>query len=307
MNGKYIGGIQRFSTEDGPGIRTTVFLKGCPLKCQWCHNPELLNGDFAVLRRSSTCILCGRCVKTCPAGAITFVDGEIRLDRDQCQKCGACVEQCPTGALYTKSIEYTMDDLMKPIEKDRQFYESSGGGVTLSGGEVLAHGAYALEIAQEVRARGISLAIETSGFGVYEELEALALLCDWILFDLKHMDPEQHKIYTGVDPHVIWENLTRLCQLPGMADRIIIRVPLMHGVNDSEENLRAVGAFMTERGLKHVNLLPYHNMGLSKAREAGLEQKEFETPSDEVLEQGRQILLGFGLQVEVMGHEDDDE
>ena len=229
------------------------------------------------------------------------------MDRSKCQYCGSCIDACPSGALYTKAVTYTLEELMKPIEKDRTFYESSGGGVTLSGGEVLAHGAYALELAQEIRRRGISLAIETSGFGSYEDLRALADLCDWVLFDLKHMDPEKHLHYVGALPDRIWENLSRLVTVPGMAEKIIIRVPMIHGVNDDETNVIATGRFMQERGLRRIHLLPYHNMGVSKAKDVGIEQPTFETPSDEVLERNRGILAAMGLQVEVMGHEKEDE
>lgn len=304
MKNQYIGGVQRFSTEDGPGIRTTVFLKGCPLSCKWCHNPELLDAAYGVLYRAKDCIFCGRCVKSCPVGAIRPVDGRIEVDREACIQCGACVDACCTEALYTKSISYTLEDLMRLLEKDRMYYESSGGGITLSGGEVLAHGAYALEIAREVQRRGFSLAIETSGFGKYEELLALAEQSDWILYDLKHMDPEKHRQYVGAAPDLIWQNLKRLSAETGMREKIVIRVPCVHGVNDDAENMEALCAFMKTCGLETVHLLPYHNMGIAKAREAGIQQETFETPPDETLEAAKDLLTAAGLRVTIMGHQD---
>lgn len=300
----YIGGIQRFSTEDGPGIRTTVFLKGCPLRCQWCHNPELLERGFGLLYREKECIRCGRCISACSRGALAFGGDQVQIDRAACIPCGACTAACCTGALFTKSHVYTEEELMDILAKDNDYYELSQGGITLSGGEVLSHGAYARELARRIKEAGWTLVVETSGFGPWEDLEALAAWCDWILFDLKVMDREKHKAYVGVYPDRIRQNLESLTRKPGVKEKIIIRVPAIGGVNDDEDNTRALGDYMVRLALHRVDILPYHNMGLSKAREAGWTQAEFETPSAAVLERNRMILEDAGLDVTVMGQED---
>lgn len=301
----YIGGIQKFSTEDGPGIRSVVFLKGCPLKCKWCHNPELLNPGFAVLYKQNECIKCGRCIKTCKQGAITpLTDGSgISIDRNKCIGCQMCIKWCCTGSLYTKSKEYSDEDLMKELDKDADFYRESGGGITLSGGEILSHPDYAIHLGRLVKDRGYTLAIETSGFGDYEKLHALAELCDHILFDVKHMDPDQHIKWIGVSHDIILDNLRKLSRDPVIADKIILRYPMIMGVNDDMANVMAVRKLMMETGLKKIDILPYHPMGVGKARQAGLVQEEYETPPDDWLEECRRCYLEEGFDVHVMGHE----
>lgn len=242
-------------------------------------------------------------MNVCPAGAIHLTKDGVFVDMERCISCGKCVENCCSEALHTKSAEYTMEELMDLLKKDRQYYDSSGGGITLSGGEVLAHGTHALKIAENARKEGISVAIETSGYGDYEKLYSLARICDWILFDLKHMDAVSHKTYVGASPERIWENLRRLAAVPGMGEKIIIRVPMIHPVNDTVENIQAIGEFMRQNHLRTIHLLPYHDMGIAKAREMGIEQKRFETPSDEVLEAAAKLLRSYGLTAEIMGKE----
>lgn len=299
----FVGGIQRFSTEDGPGIRTTVFLKGCPLKCAWCHNPELISPEFALLYKKNKCIGCGQCVESCPKDAITFTEAGPAIDEDSCDGCLICVEDCCSEALYTKAKMRSVDEIFAEIEKDRDFYEHSGGGVTLSGGEILSHAAFAAELARRCKAAGISVAADTSGFGKYEDLHTLAEISDVVLYDLKQMDEERHFAFTKVSPQRIWDNLKKLCEEETLRDKVIVRVPFIHGVNDDWENVDRLLAFMQKLGLRTVNFLPYHSMGIAKAREVGIEQEKFTTPSDDHLAAVREKFVRAGMQVTVMGKE----
>ena len=298
----YVGGIQRFSTEDGPGIRTTVFLKGCPLKCAWCHNSELIEFRFRLMYKEEKCIRCGQCIRHCPSGALIMGPSGIQIDDDKCTGCRQCIEQCGSEALHTKSNVYTVEQLMTEIEKDRDFYESSGGGVTLSGGEILSHADFALAVAKECRKRGITVAADTSGFGKYDDLKAIAEQAEVILYDLKHMDRQKHIELTAQDPEIIWNNLIRLTE-DGFGDKVIIRVPFIHPINDDQENVQRLLEFMKRYGLRQVNFLPYHNMGISKAREIGVVQNEYEAQTDEYLEEVRDLFVKNGIITVVMGKE----
>ncbi len=221
----------------------------------------------------------------------------IRIEDEKCNACGQCLDVCGAEALHTKARVYTLEQLMAEIEKDRDFYKNSGGGLTLSGGEILSHADFTLAIAKECRKRGISVAADTSGFGKYEDLKAIADEAEVILYDLKHMDRQKHIELTGQDPERIWKNLIRLTE-EGMGEKVIIRVPFIHQVNDDQENVQRLLKFMLKYGLKHVDFFPYHNMGISKARELGLIQKEYEAPPEAYLEDVRNMFVKNGIMTE---------
>jgi len=259
--------IQRFSVHDGPGIRTTVFLKGCPLSCRWCHNPEGVSAHPEIVIVESRCIECGECVAACPMSLPSAVDGGWAGDSSRCTACGACVDACPTEARQLAGRDMWVDEVLAEIVKDRLFFDESGGGVTFSGGEPLAQGRFLLAALEACRAEGIHTAVDTSGLAAQDRLLAMAELSDLVLFDLKFVDSERHREFTGVSNGVILANLAVLAQ----AHRAIwLRVPVIPGVNDDAENLAATARLAASMpSVQRVSLLPFHRLGADKLRRLG--------------------------------------
>jgi len=304
-----VGGIQKFSTEDGPGIRTTVFLKGCPLNCAWCHNPELIAFGQELIQMPNNCIHCGYCVEHCPQGAVFVTknaegEPEIAIDRGKCVRCMTCVKGCTANALRMVAKLMTPEDVMETVIQDKDFYESTGGGMTISGGEMLAQPEFAERLIDLAEAEGINVCLDTSGQGKGDDLIRLAShpnVTD-ILYDMKAIDPKVHREYTGKENGLILENLERLAADPVLAPKILMRMPLIAGVNDTDGMIRRTAEFYREHGLKRVTLLPYHVLGVSKKRHIGGVPREFSAPSDERLEEIRKILEeNCGASVEIMG------
>jgi pyruvate formate lyase activating enzyme len=254
--------IRKYSIHDGPGIRTTVFFKGCPLSCWWCHNPEGQAPAVEVIFRESRCIQCGACLEVCDQAAISWSgDGPI-TDRTRCLRCGVCAAACYAGARECVGRELTVPQVMAEIERDLIFYDESGGGVTISGGEPLSQPDFALALLETCKEQGIHTAVDTCGFVTREVFDRIREFVDLFMYDLKLMDEAGHRMFTGASNELIVRNLQELSE---RGHRIVLRVPVVPGVNDDDESMRQIGAFAAS--LPHVDgvdLLPYHHMGVDK-------------------------------------------
>ena len=260
--------IMQYCLSDGTGIRTTVFLKGCPLRCRWCQNPEGLEGRVEIGFRLDRCLGFGECFRACPNGAIASSGGRFTTIPGACRQCGTCVDACPTEARQRVGWEATAMDVVAEIAKDKVFFDESGGGATFSGGEPLMQHEFLAEILRACRAHNIHTAVETCGEAEPGIIDAIAKLTDILLYDLKSMDPETHRAFTGVDNTRILENLRRLAS---WHDGIIIRIPLIPGVNDDEENIERSKQFIASLGrVNAVHLLPYHTTGVEKYNRRGM-------------------------------------
>lgn len=258
--------IQRFCINDGPGIRTTVFLKGCMLNCIWCHNPESKSPHPQLMLHTSKCVGCGECISACPRALHVFEDGRHLINRDPCVACGSCADAC-VGALELCGEDMTAEEIIAQVMKDKSFYRSSGGGMTLSGGDPLFSPAFTLELLKKAKEQGLHTCIETCGYAKWADIEALLPYVDIFLWDVKESDESRHKEYTGVSNRLILENLH---QLNEAGARIILRCPIIPGYNDREEHLLFLGNLAEKlEGVEKVDVEPYHPMGSSKSEELG--------------------------------------
>jgi pyruvate formate lyase activating enzyme len=301
---KYLKGtvfnISRYAVHDGPGIRTTVFLKGCPLNCLWCHNPEGINPKPEIIYLKSRCIGCNDCVNTCVKGAIKKND-TLKIDYTKCDLCGECVEVCPSSALEIAGKEMTAPEMMEIIERDVPFYEQSGGGVTFSGGEPAMQHEFLAEILKMCKNRGIKTAIDTSGYIDPDILSNLTENADLILYDIKMIDPQKHKKWTGAPNDLILNNLVTLS---GKRTEITVRLPLIPDVNDNRTEIEAICKFLSEHtNIKEINLLPYHDIARDKFERLGMESKFYpkEKPSREKIKEISDIITGYNFTVTVGG------
>lgn len=287
MNNPLVINIQKCSIHDGPGIRTTIFFKGCPLKCTWCHNPESQKYTKEVLYNQEKCTQCNSCMNNCPNHAIYKENNRIYLHKEKCEFCETCLDYCLNNAREIAGKTYTVNQLVHEIEKDMIFYEESNGGVTLSGGEVMTSDiSFIKQILKSCKDKGIHTAIDTCGFTSFENFKEILPYTDLFLYDVKLIDNEKHLLVTDVENKLILDNLERLSKEDVS---ITIRIPLIEGINVDKGNteITKIIQFLLPLNIKHINLLPYHDIGVYKYRKLNKEYygKEFKAPSEEKLKE----------------------
>lgn len=292
--------IQRYSIHDGPGIRTLIFFKGCPLRCLWCSNPESQKSSPEILFSKTKCIGCGKCAEVCPKNAI-IKSTDKRINRDICDLCLKCVETCYAEALENAGKKMTIEEIIKEIEKDRPFYEKSGGGITVSGGEPLMQPKFLKELLKICKERNINTAIETCGYVKWPIFKEVLEFVDLVLMDLKHMDSRSHEKLTGKKNEIILENIKNIAKLK---KPMIIRFPLIPTYNDSIENIRKIGEFVKNLGgVDEINIIPFHRFGESKYEKLDREWtiSDIKPPTQEYLEEIKKLLENYGLKVKIGG------
>ena len=302
--------IQGFSVQDGPGIRTTAFLKGCPLRCPWCHSPESQEFPTELNWMEIRCVgveECGKCMSACTRGAITrgeekvslkddHVYTVVKIDRTKCTSCFKCADACPHNALYRCGTDYTVEEVLDRVKRDIPFYKRSGGGVTISGGECLWQPQFTLEFLKGCKALGIHTAVDTTGYCKWEIMEQILPYSDLFLYDLKQMDPDLHKRVIGVDNAPILDNARKLAKAGA---KLQIRIPTIPMFNNSRDSYRAFGEFILELGdaVTVVQLLPYHNLGAVKWERLGRPGPALEAtpPTEEFMQSRKKLLEDMGL------------
>jgi pyruvate formate lyase activating enzyme len=293
--------IQHFSVNDGPGIRTTVFMKGCPLHCAWCHNPESISSSREIVLRPDRCIRCGECMTVCKNDAIHRINGSYVHHLEKCMKCGECVEVCAADARTIIGTEMTVEDVMKEIRKDVVFYNQSNGGVTFSGGEPLLQSEFLLALLKACRQEGIHTTVDTAGFTTASILKSIAEYADLFLYDLKILDESKHREFTGVSNQIILNNLRLLVE---WKRQVVVRVPFIPTINDNEENIRALGEFLHSlKAIQELHILPYHKSGIEKYQRAGKKYllTSLETPNKKTIHSAAIILHQYVPQVVIEG------
>lgn len=292
----YIFDIKHFAVHDGTGIRTTVFFKGCSLKCIWCHNPESILNAKQLGYLAHKCTNCGTCAAVCPSGAQQLDEGHIHhLDRSKCLLCGKCASACPGKALTLYGRHVDVDEILPELVLDKDYFDESHGGVTLSGGEALLQPEFCELLLKKLKEAGIDTAVDTCGFVPAESIRRVLPYTDTFLYDMKHMDPEAHRRLTGHSNELILQNLRLISELGG---RIEIRIPLVPDCNDSAENIHAMGVFLRDlKGIDRVKVLPYHEFARTKYTSLDMEDTmpHVRTPEEADLRAAVGILQSYGL------------
>jgi pyruvate formate lyase activating enzyme len=265
----FVFDIMRFSLHDGPGIRTAVFLKGCPLSCWWCHNPESRSTEPDLIYSQDRCACCGSCVAACANHAITWNNGPV-WDRQLCRHCGDCAEACPSGARQLVGRWMSVEQVLEAVKRDLVFFDESGGGVTVSGGEPLMQAEFVEGLLEGCRANGIHTAVETCGVVSRKALLRVSEQTDLFLYDVKLMDSAKHRKYCGAPNETILGNLSALAEVH---KAIVVRIPIIPGINDDNENLEQTRRFLSPLGIFRVDLLPYHEIGVNKYKRLGMEYR----------------------------------